>query len=270
MPLGFAFRGGVFLSKVRTLKRDKVANVNDVTLLRSVLTASWTTNNMETETIAKVIRPGALWQEKSDEELLIEIGAGDEDEKDLAFREFYHRHAAYLHGACETCLHRYGQGILEQDDLFIITLRKVYNNAHQFRVDGAIQPEDLQKKTRAWMGEIANNELLDRIRARVPISENNSERLDQFPVADAAVEPKADSEEVRLTREAIATLNSKEQVVVWAMAQFYRRGVKQQRIGSEDLAELARMAGTTTVNFRQLRCRARKKIEQYVQTRLGL
>jgi DNA-directed RNA polymerase specialized sigma24 family protein len=267
--LQFCVSRHVFLSKVETPKRDDESRAKRVTLSRFGTDGPRATGNMDTDTIAKVIRPGALWQEKSEEELLIGIAAGDEEEKDSAFREFYYRHAAYLHGACEACLNEFGQGILEQDDLFTVTLGKVYNKAHQFRADGATRPEELQKKVRAWMGEIATNELIDRLRARIAISEDDSKRLDQFPAVDAAAEPDTDPVEVRLTREAIATLKAKEQIVVWAMAQFYRRGVKQQRIGSEDLAELARTAGTTKVNFRQMRCRARKKIEQYVQTRLG-
>jgi RNA polymerase sigma factor (sigma-70 family) len=217
---------------------------------------------MDVDDIAKVIPPSGHWTELNDEELLIEVAAGDSEDKEAAFNEFYNRHATYLYSACERCLGQYGQGILEVDDIFTITMQKACKKAHTFRSNGDTDPEVLRRKVRAWLGTIAENVLRDRLRSRLETEDKDPETLAEISADDSR---QVDSEEIQLVRDAIQSLNEREQQVIWAFAQFYRLGAGQQRIPSDQLDELVRSLRTTKENLRQIRSRGLRKIKQYVE-----
>src|SRR5260370_5348197 len=101
---------------------------------------------MDAGDIPKASPSSGQWAELNDEELLIEVAAGDSQRKELAFNEFYNRHATYLYSVSKKCLLHYGQGTMEVDDIFTITMQKAYRKAHTFKSNGATDLEVLRRK----------------------------------------------------------------------------------------------------------------------------
>ena len=73
-------------------------------------------------------------------------------------------------------------------------------------------------------------------------------------------------EEIKLMREAIDALSSKEREVIWAISQFYVRRA-HQRTPTEDLDEIIRALGISRGNFRKIKQRGRAKILKYITNR---
>ena len=92
--------------------------------------------------------------------------------------------------------------------------------------------------------------------------------LDQDAWQQVAREPApatGDSETIRRVREAIESLNEKEQMVIRVTFQWYSPDREHQRLPNDVAADLAATLRTTPENLRQIRRRALRKIETHLR-----
>ena len=182
-----------------------------------------------------------------------------------AWEAFYRRHAQYLHAVC---LRAYGPllgGDAGAADLVADTFQRAYQRAVSFDASGIDDPERLRLRTRAWLGRIAQRlaQTALRSRGRMPTRFLDQDAWQQ--VARRPAPATGDSETIRRVREAIESLNEKEQTVIRVTFQWYSPDREHQRLPNDVTADLAATLRTTPENLRQIRRRALRKIETHLR-----
>src|SRR5262245_45220684 len=119
---------------------------------------------METE----IITHGALNISEASDELLLNLIANrntDQASADQAFTEFYNRHKRYVFLAAGKAVNRFFDND-EKSDIVQETFIRAYEKAHTFK--GAASDDATQERrgARAWLGKIANNLLIDKMRKK--------------------------------------------------------------------------------------------------------
>ena len=184
--------------------------------------------------------------------------------------EFYSRHVRYLYGVL---VHRVRGPLAltgrETEDLVQETFFRAFERAHTFSIGDAVDDESLRRRTRAWLGRIAQRLLADWLSGHREIAA--SPFLESW--ADALVEeedapPSSRSPQRQLLRDALDTLTERERDVLRVAALYHRPGNEHQRLPNEVSAELARRWGTTNENVRAIRSRAMKKVRDFALERL--
>lgn len=199
----------------------------------------------------------------SDADLLAYMAMADDDAAgaQAAWEAFYRRHAQYLYAVC---LRAYGPllgGDAGAADLVAETFQRAYERAATFDPAGIDDAKRLRLRARAWLGRIAQRlaQTALRSRGRMPTRFLDQDAWQQ--VAREPVRTTGDSETVRRVREAIESLNEKEQTVIRVTFQWYDPDREHQRLPNDVAADLAATLGTTPENLRQIRRRALRKIE---------
>ncbi|MCK6533611.1 MAG: sigma-70 family RNA polymerase sigma factor [Polyangiaceae bacterium] len=206
--------------------------------------------------------------EPSDAELLEAVGSSsvDPSEKSRAQAMFYARHVRYLYGV----LHKQQSKLLAlagigAEDLVQETFHRAFERAHTFRAADVDDPEHLRRRTRAWLGRVAQHLLADHLeRFREVSASPYLERLSCEAIDDA---PRP-SRELDLITAGLDTLSEREQDVLRITALYHRAG-DAQRLPNAVSAELAARWGTTNENIRAIRSRAIKKLTDFVTRGLG-
>ena len=204
-------------------------------------------------------------RDETDEDLLcwMSMRAEEPAQAEEAWAEFYTRHVKYLYGVCATRLKPYG---LRHDDIIDLaqtTFLKAFEKAASFKPPPERRGPDADRAwVRRWLGQIAHHTLVDSFRKSpsLVLIENTDLDVETPSVDEECVPP---SPRLQLIREALGTLSPKEREIMLVSYSFYEPG-KQLAIPDEDLKRLAADWGTTSVNFRQIRSRARKKIENFI------
>jgi RNA polymerase sigma factor (sigma-70 family) len=182
--------------------------------------------------------------------------------------EFYERHARYLY--C-VLLQRVRRPLAlsgrEVEDLVQETFFRAFARAATFTAGDARDEDSQRRRSRAWLGRIAQRLLADWLTDVREVSA--SPYLDTLAEPEAAP-PSSRSPKLRLMREALDTLNERERDVLRVAALYFRPGEEHQRLPNEVSAELARRWQTTNENIRAIRSRATKKLKEYLETRLSL
>lgn len=183
-----------------------------------------------------------------------------------AWGEFYTRHASYLYNVCMSAYASMLGGEAGVCDLVADTFKRAYDNARTFDADGIEEPDRLRRRTRAWLGRIAQRLFQDalRERARLRTVHLNPEMWEQI-ASEPEREP-ADPRQIARVQDALAQLSEKEQTVVRVTFQWHQPGREHQRLPNDVAAELAAALQTTPENLRQIRRRAMKKIRAYLET----
>jgi RNA polymerase sigma factor (sigma-70 family) len=180
--------------------------------------------------------------------------------------EFYERHARYLYGVLLQRVRRpLALSGREVEDLVQETFFRAFARAATYNVGDAWDPESERRRTRAWLGRIAQHLLADWLA--------DAREISASPYLDTLAEPEAGppssrSPKLRLLREALDTLTERERDVLRVAALYFRPGEEHQRLPNEVSAELARRWDTTNENLRAIRSRAAKKLKQYLEARL--
>jgi RNA polymerase sigma factor (sigma-70 family) len=204
--------------------------------------------------------------EPTDAELLERVAAREGHPRAARDAEaaLYARHVRYLYGALAARQSRLlAIAGLSAEDLVQETFHRAFERAHTFTTEGVIDPEHLRRRTRAWLGRIAQNLLADRLeRVREVSSTPYVERVS----CEAIDEPPPSSPELRLVRDALAELSDREQDVLRVTALYLRAG-DHQRLPNAVAAELADRWATTSENVRAIRSRAMKKLRQLLTAR---
>lgn len=188
---------------------------------------------------------------------------------DQAFEEFYNRHRQYL----KARLCKAAQGWLAEDgvsDFVQDTFLRVYEKAHTYIGKGLQDGLEEQKFVRAWLNIIATNLLRDWLRTRKGLCFENFD--DDKVVWEAESKLRLAryarfhrSPETELIHQAFDVLSEKEQIVLRIYGQFASPDNQQLTIPDAELEELARNLNTSKENIRQIKKRARDKIEKYVE-----
>jgi RNA polymerase sigma factor (sigma-70 family) len=189
-----------------------------------------------------------------------------------AWEAFYLRHVDYLHAVC---LRAYGAllgGEAGAADLAADTFRRAYEKAGTFDPGGIADPDRLRLRTRAWLGRIAQRLAMEvlRARARLPaaLEEQEWQQIAREPAAGDRQAPGPGAERIALVRRAIESLSEREQIVIRVTFQWAEPGAAHPRLPNRASAELAEAIGTTPENLRQIRRRARRKIEAFLRASL--
>lgn len=207
----------------------------------------------------------------SDEELLRLMARKDDSRSvaDQAFAEFYNRHRQYL----KARLCKAAQSWLDEDgvlDLVQDTFLRVYEKAHTYKGKGLQDELDERKFVRAWLNTIATNLLRDWLRTRKGLRFENfdDEKIVREVDSNLRIAKHARfhrSPATELIHQALDSLSEREQTVL----RFYGLSVspddRQLKSPDAELEELALNLNTSKENIRQIKNRARDKIEKYVE-----
>jgi len=206
----------------------------------------------------------------SDADLLERISrrASDPERARAAEAELYERHAQYLFGV----LSRRVRAPLaltgrEVEDLVQETFFRAFQRAHTFTRGDALEAEAQVRRTRAWLGRIAQHLLADWLSGAREVSA--SPYLDTLSEPDISGPPSSRSPKVLLVRAALDQLDERERDVLRVAALYHRAGEAHQRLPNEVSQELARRWQTTSENVRAIRSRATKKVRQFLEARLA-
>ena len=205
----------------------------------------------------------------SDAELLERVSrkASNAGAARAAEAEFYARHARYLYGVLVQRVRRpLSLSGREVEDLVQETFFRAFARAGTYSGGDAWDEESQRRRSRAWLGRIAQRLLADWLA--------DAREVSASPYIDTLVEPEpappsSRSPRLRLLREALETLNERERDVLRVAALYFRPGEEHQRLPNEVSAELARRWQTSNENLRAIRSRATKKLKEYLAGRLN-
>ncbi len=223
---------------------------------------------METEIITR----GALVISEASDELLLNLMANrntDQASAKQAFTEFYNRHKRYVFlTACKAT-----NRLIDDDERFDLvqeTFIRAFEKAHTFK--GAALDDATQERrwARAWLGKIANNLLIDKMRKKkgILLLSYDDERVKPEAEWKRAVTGLRGSSGHRLVQEALEQLTEKEQRILRLAALNYSPGDKELRIPDSDLDELATTYNVSKASIRQTKKRAKEKVRNYLEDRL--
>ncbi len=199
---------------------------------------------------------------ETDVDLMGYMSMRDEDPSTArdAWAEFYKRHVDYLYGVC----HRAYEHILGGDtgvgDIVAEAFHRAYRRAELFDADGIEDPVRIRRRTRAWLGRIAQRIVLDTLRPtqRLPTCRFETEKWESIPAQPSL--PPRDDKLIRQVRDALDQLSEKEQTVIRVTFEWYQPGQIHQRLPNDVVTDLAETLETTPENLRQIRRRALTKI----------
>jgi RNA polymerase sigma factor (sigma-70 family) len=205
-------------------------------------------------------------KELTDADLLERVAGRERDPRAAheAEGELYGRHVRYLYGVLSSRQQRMlSLASTSAEDLVQDTFRRAFERAHTFTTDGISDPEQLRRRTRAWLGRIAQNLLADTLeRVREVSATPYVERVS----CDEIDAPPPSSPELRMMREALGELSDREQDVLRVTALYFRAG-EHQRLPNAVSAELADRWSTSSENVRAIRSRAMKKLKEILSAR---
>lgn len=207
----------------------------------------------------------AEMQKEPIENLFLLMAMKDEDatSAELAFNEFYRRYKDYLYTVCKKACSSwsvYGSDLHEA--VFQHTILKVYERAETF-IEVETLPDDKAKerRTKAWLGKIASNELEQILRK----SDKNIDFTDNLPeVSLTDSENKDDSietiEHILLNR-ALASLKERERDI---LITYMRYDDGNKKLPPEEIDRLCEHWQVLQDNLRQIKSRAMKKVKEYI------
>lgn len=203
----------------------------------------------------------------SDAELLERVSKRTENASAAraAETEFYDRHARYLYGVLMQRVRRpLALSGREVEDLVQETFFRAFARASTYSGGDARDAASQGRRSRAWLGRIAERLLADWLQ--------DTREVSASPYLDTLAEPEppppsSRSPKLRLLREALDTLNERERDVLRVAALYFRPGEEHQRLPNEVSAELARRWQTTNESIRAIRSRATKKLKDYLAGR---
>lgn len=204
--------------------------------------------------------------DETDADLMIYMSMAEEDPAaaEEAWGEFYRRHVDYLYGVCHWAYDEIIGGETGVGDIVMETFQRAFRSAYLFDPGGIDDLERARRRTRAWLGRIAQRLVQDTLRRRRRMEMVHFEPKLWQQIPEKTEQPATDDAVVQRVREAVTELSEKEQIVVRVAAQWYRPGHDHQRLPNDIVADLTRTLRTTPENLRQIRRRAFRKIRDHL------
>jgi len=182
-----------------------------------------------------------------------------------AWAEFYRRHAEYLYDVCYRAYSHILIGDAGVADIVSETFCRAYRNAKLYHAAGIHDSDRIRRRTRAWLGRIAQRLVLDMLRGaqRMPTYRFNADEWESIPKESGL--PPGDKKLIRQVEDAMKQLTAKERTVIRVTFEWYRPGSPHQRLPNGVVADLAKTLETTPENLRQIRRRAMVKIRRFLE-----
>ena len=154
-------------------------------------------------------------------------------------------------------------------DLVQEAFMKAFDRADTFNHAEVCDRPSQEKKLRAWLARIVANLVHDRYRGQPEA--NFTDELDDSSVVAEAPEaqdtPSPDSLRLELLKTGFGSLSDIEQTVLRGTMFWWRPDQQHQRMPHAALSQLCEQTGKSAANIRQIRLRAIKKLQQYVNDR---
>ena len=193
----------------------------------------------------------------------------DSSEARDAWGLFYTRHYQFV-ARVSTYRHGYLLGSAGVNDLVQDTFINAFNGAHAF--DHAEQCGALEQelKCRGWLVAIAHNLVRDRYRGQpeVRLIDEADLELAGLPDGNPDQIQSPESERLRLLESGLGLLSDQEQTVLRATVFWWQADREHQRMPESAMQQLSTDLGKSSDAIRQMRLRALKKLEKYVNDNL--
>jgi RNA polymerase sigma factor (sigma-70 family) len=214
----------------------------------------------------------------SDTELLTWIAQKDRypEEAESAFTEFYERFSDYLNLAVSKIASKYRMfGSDFQDAVFNNTFMRVYDRASTFKDGGIRDAKRLNLRIKAWLGKIAQNELLQLLREEKKQKEKTSSVLEVYGAKNNDWEDDFDKEEVseeiplnvnqQLLARALATLKERDRDILLTYYDFFQPDNPTLKLPRKEIQKLSGLYDTTPAHLRKIKQRALEKVIKFIQ-----
>jgi RNA polymerase sigma factor (sigma-70 family) len=203
--------------------------------------------------------------DERDEDLLLLMAwkAEDPEEANAAFTRFYQRHVRYLYAHC---LRAYADDLGHDgvEDLVHRTFWRAFEKAATFT---PMNGEDATgRRARAWLGRIAQRLMLTekkRDKRRIQLVTGSCDVVDNCPDRYVAYRELTREEDV-VRRGMNEALSERERLVLESYASYYDPESEQQYPPDDVVGELCELLQTTKENIRQIRCRALRKLKNFI------
>jgi RNA polymerase sigma factor (sigma-70 family) len=187
-----------------------------------------------------------------------------------AWGYFYVRHHRFLLRICMSD-HKYVLGAEEVKDLVHHAFVKAFDGAKTFNHAEDCPIVVQERKSRGWLIQIAENLVRDRFRNQTEVSLLDDGEIDRLPSTTAGQRddnPVPESERLKLLKAGFLLLSDVEQSVLRATMFWWQGDQQHQRMPHTALLELSKQIDKSPENIRQIRARAVKKLEKYVNENL--
>lgn len=197
-----------------------------------------------------------------DGDLFAAVARGRAHESREAQRTLYARHVRYLYGALRRQEHKLLKlAGLSVEDLVQDTFQRAFERAASFAGEPSLDADRDRRRTRAWLGRIAQNLITDAFRRFREVSSSHALELATAPPDEA---PPSSRPDLRALRAALETLSDREQDILRVSALYFKaKGVG--RLPNAVAAELGARWGITSDNLRAIRKRALAKLRDAMQ-----
>lgn len=189
----------------------------------------------------------------------------DRQNAEKAFTEFYNRYKNFLFTvikkACKSW-EMYGDELIET--VFENTFLTVFDKAETFLKLDDIPFERQEKRMKAWLSQIAKNEMLQLLK-QYRIDKDKIEFTDDLNFIERIENETEEitSDDILLAEKALKTLSERDRNILITYL-IYEDGNK--KLPSSEIQKLANMWGVLPDNMRQIKKRSLAKLEIFIKT----
>jgi RNA polymerase sigma factor (sigma-70 family) len=193
----------------------------------------------------------------------------DSSEARDAWSLFYTRHCQFIGRVC-VYRHGYLLGAADVNDLVQDTFVNAFNGSHTFDHGEQCEAPEQELKCRGWLVAIAHNLVRDRYRGQpeVRLIDEADLELADPPDGNPDQVQAPESERLRLLKSGLGLLSDEEQTVLRATMLWWQADREYQRMPESAMQQLSTDLAKSPDAIRQMRLRALRKLEKYVNDNL--
>lgn len=182
---------------------------------------------------------------------------------------FYVRHHPFLLRVCSS-RHGYLLGLEGVSDLVHDAFLNAFDGAGTFDHAESCEPPVQERRCRGWLASIARNLVKDRYRGQLEVClvDDEIEGLAGTSDGDPDQLQVPENERLKLLKSGFDLLSDTEQTVLRATMFWWQADQQHQRMPQSAMQQLSEQTGKSPDAIRQIRLRALKKLEKYVNDNL--